>query len=184
LYYAREYERALEKTRQALELDPGLVPAHRVSRWVYQTIGRYEEALAAYQNEKSFSGGSIYASQNQIKAPAAYRNEMSFSGSADGEWPVPLAQVQAGGGRLAEAGGSIKRGVNSQYVKRHSDVMSYQIAVAYALMGKRDEALFWLSKTEAARTSDFAFAFVDPDLDNLRSDPRFIELMRNAKFQN
>jgi len=180
LYYAREYEGALDKLRQALELDPGLVPAHRVSRWVYQTIGRYEEALAAYQNEKSFSGGTIYASQNQT---AAYKNEMSFSGAADGEWPIPLAQVQAGGGRLAEAQGSIKRGVNSQYVKRHSDVMSYQIAVAYALMGKRDEALLWLAKTEAARTSDFAFAFVDPDLDNLRSDPRFVELMKKARLQ-
>jgi tetratricopeptide (TPR) repeat protein len=160
LFYARNYDGALDKTRQALELDPGLVPAHRVSRWIYQTTGRYEQALAAYQNEKSFSG------------------------AADEEWLVPLAQVQAGGGRLAEAQISIKRGVISPFVKRHPEVMSYQIAVAYALMGDRDQALLWLAKTEADRTAAFAFAFVDPDLDHLRSDPRFFALMKKAKFKN
>jgi len=160
LFYAREYEAALDKTRQALDLDPGLIPAHRVSRWIYQTIGRYEEALAAYQNEKSFSG------------------------AANEEWPVPLAQIQASGGRLAEAQAAIKRGVQSPLVKRNPEVLSLGIAQAYALMGERDQALSWLAKAEAARAPGFAFVLVDPLLDNLRADPRFVGLLKKAKLQN
>ena len=160
LFYAREYDGALDKTRQALELDPGLIPAHRLSRWIYQARGRYEEALAALQNEKSFSGAS------------------------GDDWPVPLAQVQACGGRLAEAQASIKRGVNSPLVKRRPEALSHGIAVAYALLGERDQALSWLARAEADRAPGFTYALVDPLLDNLRSDPRFVELMKKARFQN
>jgi tetratricopeptide (TPR) repeat protein len=160
LLYAREYDGALDKTRQALELDPGLIPAHRLSRWIYQARGRYEEALAALQKEKSFSGAS------------------------GEEWPIPLAQVQACGGRLAEAQASIKRGVNSPLIKRRPDAMSYAIALAYALMRERDQAFSWLARAEADRAPGFTYALVDPLLDNLRSDPRFVELMKRARFQD
>ncbi len=159
-FFARDYDSALEKTRQALEIDPGLIPAHRLSRWIYQATGRYEEAMAAYQNEKSFSGAS------------------------GEEWPVPLAQVQASGGRVADARASIKRGVNSPLVKRYPEALSLPISVAYALIGDRDQALSWLAKAEADRAPGFAYALVDPLLDNLRSDPRFIELMKKAGFQH
>src|SRR5262245_17282603 len=160
LLYAREYDGALDKTRQALELDPGLIPAHRLSRWIYQARGRYEEALTALQKEKSFSGAS------------------------GEEWPIPLAQVQASGGRLAEAQASIKRGVNSPLVKRRPDAMSYAIALAYALMGERDQAFSWLAKAEADRAPGFTYSLVDPLIDNLRPDPRFVELMKKARFQH
>ncbi|MGH9753650.1 MAG: protein kinase domain-containing protein [Blastocatellia bacterium] len=160
LFYAREYDGAIDKTRQSLELDPGLIPAHRLLRWIYQATERYEEALAAYQNEKSFSG------------------------AAGEEWPIFLAQIQAAGGRLAEAQASIKRGMNSPFVKHYPDAMSYHIAVAYALMGERNQAFSWLARAEATKSPGFAFALVDPLLDNLRSDPHFVELIKKAKFQN
>ncbi|HKQ75995.1 MAG TPA: protein kinase [Blastocatellia bacterium] len=159
-FYARDYEEALDKTRQALELDPGLLPAHRLLRLIYQAEGRYEEALAAYKNEKTFSGASSE------------------------DWPVPLAQLQASGGKLAEAQASIKRAVNSTLVKRRPESLSYAIAVAYALMGERDQGLSWLAKAEAYKSPGFIYALVDPQLDNLRSDPRFTQLMKKARFQN
>src|SRR5581483_3282273 len=74
LFYARQYEPALEECRRALEFDPGLVPAHRVVRWIAEARGRADEAFAAYQQEKSFSG------------------------DAGRDWPVILAQIRAVGG--------------------------------------------------------------------------------------
>ncbi|MGH9848074.1 MAG: tetratricopeptide repeat protein, partial [Blastocatellia bacterium] len=84
-YYARRDDEALELTRHALELDPGLVPGHRVSRWIFQTRRQYDEAMAAYVKEKSFSG------------------------AADQEWPAILAQVEASGNRLDAARAAVKR---------------------------------------------------------------------------
>src|SRR5262249_51419290 len=55
-FHAERYEEAIERCHKALELDAGLVPAYRVLRWTYEAKRRYNEALTAYQNEKSFSG--------------------------------------------------------------------------------------------------------------------------------
>ncbi len=156
LYYARRYDEALEECRQALELDPGLVQAHRVSRWIYMVTRRYEEAMAAHNRERIFSG------------------------DADYEWPVIIAQLQAIGGLRDQAQSAIKRGLNSPEVKRDPGAMSYEIAVAYGLLGSRDQALAWLSKAEAVKHYAFNFVMVDSKLDDLRSDPRFDDLARKA----
>ena len=49
----------------------------------------------------------------------------------------------------------------------------YNIACAYAMMGKRDAAFEWLEKSADAGFEIGAYILSDDDLDNLRSDPRF-----------
>ncbi|HWQ33697.1 MAG TPA: protein kinase [Blastocatellia bacterium] len=155
-FYAREYEQALEACRRALELDPGLVPAHRVMRWIHQAQGRYDEALAAYQQEKSFSG---------------------FSGH---EWPAILAQIQAIGGRRDEALTTLTRGLATPEGRREADNLPFEVALAYALIGNHDQALRWMERAEATKAYVFNFAQADPRLDKLRTDPRFTDLLRKA----
>jgi serine/threonine-protein kinase len=159
-FYARQFDRALDECRRALELDPGLVQAHRVMRWIYQAAGRYDDALAAYQKEKSFSG------------------------DAGNDWPVILAQLQAVGGKRQEALLNLKKSVAALPALRQGDFQPFQIAVAYALLGDRDQALGWLAKAEAVRSAGFNYVLVDPLLDNLRSDPRFVGLVKKAGLQN
>jgi Tol biopolymer transport system component/Tfp pilus assembly protein PilF len=159
-FYARRFDRALNECRRALELDPGLVQAHRVIRWTYQAAGRYDDALAAYQKEKSFSG------------------------DAGKDWPVILAQLQAVGGKRQEALLNLKKSVAALPALRQGDFQPFQIAVAYALLGDRDQALGWLAKAEAVRAHNFNYVLVDPLLDNLRSDPRFVRLVKKAGLQD
>ena len=155
-FYARDYNQALAECRRALELDPGLVPAHRVIRWIHQAQGRYDEALGAYQQEKSFSG---------------------FSGR---EWPAILAQIQAIGGRRDEALTTLTRGLATQEGRREAEALPFEVALAYALIGDHDQALRWMERAEATKAYVFNFAQVDPRLDELRTDPRFVELLRKA----
>ena len=155
-FYARNYEQALAECRRALELDPGLVPAHRVRRWIYQAQGRYDEALAAYQQEKSFSG---------------------FTGS---EWPAILAQLQALGGRRDEALTTLTRGLTTTAGRYEAESLPFEVALAYALIGNHDQALRWMNRAEATKAYVFNFAQVDPRLDPLRADPRFAALLRKA----
>jgi TolB-like protein/Tfp pilus assembly protein PilF len=159
-FNARQFDRALDECRRALELDPGLVQAHRLVRWVHQATGRYDDALAAYQKEKSFWGDT------------------------GTDWPVILAQLQAVGGKRQEALLNLKKSAAALPALRQGDFQPFQIAVAYALLGERDQALSWLAKAEAIRSASFNYALVDPLLDNLRSDPRFAALMKKAGFQD
>ncbi len=153
-YYGRRYTEALADCRHALELDIGLIPAHRVMRWTYQMLGHYDAALQAYQQEKGFSG------DEEI------------------EWPMILAQVQAGGGKKEEARQTIQKAAATRRERRAMEALPYETAVAYAMAGELDAAFTWLAKAEATRAHGFNFLQIDPRLDTLRADPRFAELAK------
>ena len=57
------------------------------------------------------------------------------------------------------------------------------IATVYASLGDKDKAFEYLEKAYQERSSDLPY-FLKADLriDNLRSDPRFQELMRRMNF--
>jgi tetratricopeptide (TPR) repeat protein len=158
--HVRQFDLALAECRRALELDPMLIQAHTVMRWVYQAMGRYDDAFAAYQKEKRASG------------------------DAEGEWPVILAQLQAIGGRREEAQVMLKQGITAVKHIREGDFRPYEIAVSYEMLGDRDRALEWLAKSETVRSINFNFALVEPRLDGIRSDPRFITLVKKAGLLN
>ena len=53
------------------------------------------------------------------------------------------------------------------------------MARLYARLNKRDEAIEWLEKSYQERESLVSLK-VEPEWDNLRSDPRFTDLMRRV----
>jgi hypothetical protein len=64
------------------------------------------------------------------------------------------------------------------------DYRPFEIAIAYELIGDRDRALEWLAKPETIGSNNFNSVLVDPRLYSLRSDPRFISLVKKAGLQN
>jgi Tol biopolymer transport system component/serine/threonine protein kinase/Tfp pilus assembly protein PilF len=153
-FYGRQYDLAIEQGNKALEIDPGLVPAHRLLRWTYGTMNRYDDAFKAYISEKGYSGDS------------------------ESEWPVIVAQLEAIGGKRDEAQAALKRGFNSPAFKSGANYMYYEIAVIYALLNDHEQAIKWLSTAETNKTYLFNFAQVDPRFDNLRTDAQFNTLMK------
>ena len=61
-------------------------------------------------------------------------------------------------------------------------VPPYPTAVIYAGLGQKDEAFAWLEKAFDERDSWLDYVGLDPRLDGLRSDPRFLELLRRLKL--
>jgi hypothetical protein len=60
--------------------------------------------------------------------------------------------------------------------------MPYLLARIYAGLGKNDDALDCLEKSYQTKAPWMACLKVDPRMDNLRSNPRFRDLMRRMKF--
>jgi hypothetical protein len=56
----------------------------------------------------------------------------------------------------------------------HPDLMAYLCEN----LGDKDRAFAWLEKSMEMHSSGSLYFKVDPDVDDLRSDPRFAELMR------
>jgi len=59
---------------------------------------------------------------------------------------------------------------------------AYHIAIAYNGLGDEQSALEWLEKAFAERDPKMVFLKVDPKWNNLRSSPRFIDLMKRMNF--
>lgn len=58
----------------------------------------------------------------------------------------------------------------------------YNVACGYALLNDKDNAFFWLNRSLAAGFDRPDLLMDDADLDPLRSDPRFAELIKKVTF--
>ena len=62
--------------------------------------------------------------------------------------------------------------------KRVEDYDPYSVAQNYALLGDLDHAFLWLDKSYGQST--LVNIKMDPQLDNIRSDPRYKALLRRV----
>jgi eukaryotic-like serine/threonine-protein kinase len=149
LFLGSRFDDAIAQCRKALELDPGAVAAHTVLRWAYEKKGMHNEALAAFEQEKVFAGDTPTTRAKR-------------------------AHVLAATGKLDEA-----RAIVDEIVANRDEqfVTAYEIAIIYSWLGDHDKAFEWLAKAEREHAVGFTFVRVDPHLDPLRSDPRFVELV-------
>jgi hypothetical protein len=61
---------------------------------------------------------------------------------------------------------------------------AYGAAAVYAALGMKDEAFAELEKEMTARRETVIYLKVDPQMDPLRSDPRFAHLLRRLGFES
>jgi eukaryotic-like serine/threonine-protein kinase len=152
LFLAGRFDEAIAQGRKALELDPGAVAAHTVLRWSYEQKGMYQEALATYEQERSFAGDT----------PTTHAKR---------------AHVLAAIGKTAEAREIVERII----AKRNEEwVTAYEIAIIYSWLGDRDKAFEWLAQAEREHAVGFTFVRVDPNLSKIRNDRRFVDLLRET----
>jgi tetratricopeptide (TPR) repeat protein len=90
-----------------------------------------------------------------------------------------LAEAYALAGKREEAAKILDQ---MEQLSKQQYVTPYFRARVYAALGEQDEALNWLEAAYRERASLMAFLKIDPQLDNLRSDPRFQDLVRHMNF--
>ena len=63
-------------------------------------------------------------------------------------------------------------------------ISKHQLAMVYAALGDREQALLLLEQSYAERSFFLDFLKSDPEVDSLRSEPPFQELVRRMNFPN
>ncbi|MGE0128010.1 MAG: protein kinase [Blastocatellales bacterium] len=148
-FFARRYEQALSYSRKMVELSPNIATAHAILGLVLSQQGKHEEAISELRR------GFDLNRQHSHRA-----------------W---LAYGYARAGRRDEA---LKLLRKLESLATRERVSPIYIARIYCGLGDRENALAWLRKAYDERSDHMLIIGVDPAYDPLRSDPRFIEMLR------
>ena len=153
-YFGRRYDQAIEQYKKTLELDPNFAIAHSRLGWAYLQKGLQRDAV------EEFLKGNSLAGESQ-EAVAELKQAFLRSGM-QGYWrrSLELEQQKA----------------------KHRYVSAYDIAVLYARLGQKEQALSWLDKAYEERSSSLVYLKVEPSFDSLRQDPRLVDLLRRINL--
>ena len=156
LVLARRYEEAITWLRMALDLDPTFFYADDFLGRAYEQLGRMPEAIAAYQKAVEVDTTSAENWSN-------------------------LGHAYAVSGRTAEARrilADLKTTSSKGYVS------PYYIALIYAGLGDKDQALAWFERAVDDRSEQPALFYNDARWDKLHSDRRWTSLMKRIGLPN
>ena len=154
LYYAHRYAQAIVQLRMTIDLDPSYWFTHSYLGRAYEQQGQFPEAIAEFHEAERLASG--------IAEPRAL-----------------LARAYAVSG---ERGAAEKVLDELNEESKQIYVSPYDIALIYAGLGEKDQALAWLERAFAERSTWMPFLRVDTELDSLRSEPRFQDLLRRMNF--
>jgi serine/threonine-protein kinase len=151
-YYARDYDTALDKLKQALKENPNYVNTKYVLAYVYLQKGMYPEAIQILE-------------------------EMSRINEAN-KWyaAAPLGYAYAKAGRKQEALKLLEQ------MAAKPDLPVQERAIVYIGLDDKDQAFYWLDKSREENFPSITVLNSDPLFDSLRSDPRFAVLARKINL--
>jgi tetratricopeptide (TPR) repeat protein len=150
LYFARRYDEAIEECHKTIDLHPDFGVAHWYLGRAYLQKGRHQEALAELQKAVALSGGSPL-----------------MKGS------LGVGYALAGDRAAAEAALA-----ELEKLRTESYASALDLADIHAALGDRESAFRWLDQAASERAFHLIYLKVWPELDPLRSDPRFPALIR------
>jgi len=151
LYFAQMYPEAIEEFKFALALDPGFPLAMSTLADAYDAVGRADDAFEWRQKQLEIEG---VIKRDLIKLDGAYK-----AGGTHGYWQQRL-----------------KMEITDQ--KQTGEEWTYFMAVFYARVGDREQALNWLEKAYNEGHDRLIYLKVEPVFERLRSDARFVNLIK------
>jgi TolB-like protein/DNA-binding winged helix-turn-helix (wHTH) protein/Tfp pilus assembly protein PilF len=159
-YHSRNYEKAIEHCKKSLENYPNNIDAHWWLERMYAVTGRKKEALI--EMERAVTKAKIPDSLN-------VSTNIDFT-KIDFKQDYDSAQRQMIQIYLEK--------IKTQYVP------AQDIAASFALLKDKENAIFWLEKGYEEHSGDMISLAIEPIWDDLRSDPRFQELLRRMNLEN
>jgi tetratricopeptide (TPR) repeat protein len=151
------YDEAIAQFKSALELDPNAGNIRAQLAWAYGAKRMYPQAIAEYE---------------KISEPERAMTEENQTVTSGLGW------LYAVSGRRSDA---LKMVKEFKDLSSHAYIDPYNIAVIYAGLGDKGEVFRWLEKGYEQRSSGMPYLTTDPFRDGIRSDPRYIDLLRRMR---
>jgi TolB-like protein/Tfp pilus assembly protein PilF len=181
------FKEALAENEKALALDPASPQINANHAGILMDLHRYDDALA--------ESNRLIAANPEFPVYYAIRSDLYRHLGNQDKFVADLIMVMRKSERPeraeAFAAGYVKGKLNGacaaliEVLKNESQkeyVPPYDIARYYALMGDRDHAFEWLEKSYAERSGPLESIKADNFFEPLRSDPRYIDLLKRMGF--
>lgn len=152
-FLKRQYDRALDQTRQTLEMDANYAPARETLGLVYEQQGRTDEALAEFRSTVALSHAEYGLGS--------------------------LGYIYAQQGREGDARKVLRLLAKRS---RNAYVSPYETALVFAGLNRNDAALESLKRAYAERSLSLPSLRFDPRLAKVREEPRFQEFVSSIGF--
>jgi serine/threonine-protein kinase len=148
-YFAGQYDRSIEQLRKTIEMEPNFYFAHYNLGIAYELKGDFREALLECETAKRLGDDpSVLSLTGHVLAMSGNRDE------------------------------ALKTLDEMKELSKQRYLSAYLFARVYAALGDKDQAFQWLEKSYQDHAVDLCLFKIDPQMENLRTDPRFAELVR------
>jgi eukaryotic-like serine/threonine-protein kinase len=151
---ARQYDDSILQCKKAIDLEPSAMWLHAILAWAYARKGDYAQAISEY--ERMGLQGYGVSAENQLIASG-------------------LGWIYAVAGRRKDAERVIQ-GFNT--LSSRASVDPLWVAEIYSGLEDKERAFEFLEKSYRRHSANLAYLKADPFWDNLRSDPRYADLLR------
>jgi TolB-like protein/Tfp pilus assembly protein PilF/tRNA A-37 threonylcarbamoyl transferase component Bud32 len=151
LYHARRFDEALKQIYKNIQTEPNFSHGEATRGWMLRYLGRIDEAIQHGENALRLAPGTPWAEAS-------------------------LAASYARSGQTEKARAILER----LEAEKARYVSPFCLAVARLHLGEREKALELLERSVDDRDVWFGWIPVEPQLDALRDDRRFIALMRRV----
>ncbi len=213
--YDHNWSAAEEEVKRAIEIDPGSADAYVAYGWLLQVLGRHDEVRQKMQIAEQLDpvssrtegdfGRMLYRARKYDEAEMHLKRSIELDSNNYGSYGR-LGDVYIEMGRYADAIAMFEKSRSLQ----PSGAQALRLAVVYARMGKRKEALEALASTPNRSAWDLARLYTelrdpdkvfsilneaidkrdalltnlkeDPSFDSLHSDPRWKQVMARLNF--
>ena len=180
----RRNEEALAEIRRALELDPMSVIMNRIYADILVDGHKFDEAIQQYKRTLELDANfptAHYFIARAYEAKGMY-DEAVKEYTAASQLGIAMAAVVGKAPEVYKQSGwkAYLQFNVEQLVEKASDrrFSPFVIATFYARADRKDEAIQWLEKGYEERDFRMTLISVAFELDGMRSDPRFKELVR------
>jgi serine/threonine-protein kinase len=153
-FYRREYDKSEALIREIQSMDSTYVLCYSALGRIRFAQGKYDEAVSLYR--KALALGDV------------------------GLGTEGFAAALARSGQTSKA-----REVLADLIRQSESGYQTQVAVAaaYLALGEPDSSLYWLDKAYELRDGNLPWVRLMPMFDGLRSDPRYVALMRKMGLE-
>jgi TolB-like protein/Flp pilus assembly protein TadD len=185
------FDQSIAEIKRAIELDPLSAEANTCLGIALLDGHRYDEALqqlrTTVEAEPDYWLAHLYFARalekkGELSAAIAELKKTTLIEGAPAEVISALGYAYAVSGNKDEAEKIILQLKEQSEQSKQFYVPAYGIATIYAGLGDKERAFAYLEKEYANGAFYLNNLKVDPEVDNLRSDPRFADLLRRVRL--